>query len=169
MTKHPGGRPTKYDPSYCGQAEKLCEMGATDDQIADFFEVDVRTIYRWKHTYDEFCQSLKAGKEKADERVERSLYQRAVGYEQDDVKIFMPASADAPIYAPYRAKVAPDTTAAIFWLKNRRPDQWRDKQEHEHTGKNGDALIPESKSDLEIARGIAFLLAKAVNEKETNE
>lgn len=70
----------------------------------------------------------------ADERVERSLYQRAIGYEQSAVKIFMPANAAAPVYAKYREIISPDTTAAIFWLKNRRPDLWRDKQELEHRG-----------------------------------
>ncbi len=134
------GRPTKYRKEFAAQAEKLCAIGATDMEIADFFDVDARTIYRWKHERDIFCQALKVGKDVADERVERSLYQRAIGYEQDEVKIFMPANADAPVYAPFRAKVAPDTTAAIFWLKNRRGAAWRDKQEHEHSGSVGFVL-----------------------------
>ncbi len=121
-------RPSSYEPDFAGQAEKLCQLGATDQELADFFEVDVRTIYRWKHDHEAFCQALKAGKDAADERVIRSLYQRAIGYEQDEVKIFMPGGAEEPVYAPFRAKVAPDVTAAIFWLKNRRSDEWRDKQ-----------------------------------------
>ena len=128
--KGAGGRPTKYRPEYVEQARKLCLLGATDQEIADFFEVEVRTIYRWKGEHDEFCQSLKAGKEEADNRVERSLYQQAIGYEQDEVKIFMPAQAEAPVYAPYRAKIAPNVTAGIFWLKNRRKEQWRDRIDH---------------------------------------
>lgn len=131
------GRPADYKPEYAKQAEKLCQLGATDQELADFFDVDARTIYRWKHDHDDFCQALKAGKDVADERVERSLYQRAIGYEQDEVKIFMPANSPAPIYAPYRAKVAPDVTAAIFWLKNRRKDDWREKQEVDHTSSDG--------------------------------
>ncbi len=119
-------RPSSYKPEYAKQAEKLANLGATDQEVADFFGVDVRTVHRWKHDHEEFCHSLKAGKSAADERVERSLYQRAVGYEQDEVKIFMPSGAEEPVYAPYRAKVAPDVTAAIFWLKNRRSDAWRD-------------------------------------------
>jgi len=125
----PAGRPTSYKSKYDKQAEKLAGLGATDQEIADFFEVDVRTIYRWKHDHPGFCQALKAGKDIADDRVERSLYQKAIGYEQDEVKIFMPSGADEPVYAPFRAKIAPDTTAAIFWLKNRRGDQWREKSE----------------------------------------
>jgi hypothetical protein len=128
-----GGRPSKYKPEFGKQAAKLSELGATDQEIADFFEIEVRTLYRWKHDHEEFCQSLKAGKDIADDRVERSLYQRAIGYEQEEVKIFMPSGAENPVYAPFRAKVAPDVTAAIFWLKNRRSQDWRDKTMTEHS------------------------------------
>jgi hypothetical protein len=130
-------RPSKYEAKFAKQAAHLTQLGATDQEVADFFEVDVRTIYRWKHDHAAFCQALKAGKEVADDRVERSLYQRAIGYEQDEVKIFMPASAENPVYAPFRAKVAPDVTAAIFWLKNRRAETWRDVKATELTGKDG--------------------------------
>lgn len=128
------GRPSSYKPEFVEQARKLCELGATDIDLADFFEVSGRTIYRWQAEFPEFCQALKAGKAAADERVERSLYHKAVGYTHDAVKIFLPAGAAKPVYAPYREHVAPDTTAAIFWLKNRRPEQWRDVQKHELTG-----------------------------------
>lgn len=120
------GRPTLYKPEMAKQAAKLAELGATDQEIADFFEINVATVYRWKHDHEEFCEALKVGKDVADSRVERSLYQKAIGYEQDEVKIFMPANAADPVYAPFRAKIAPDTTAAIFWLKNRRSQEWRD-------------------------------------------
>lgn len=131
------GRPSKYKPEFADQAAKLCALGATDQEIADFFEVDVRTVYRWKADEEAFCQALKAGKAIADERVERSLYMKAIGYEQDEVKIFMPANSPQPVYAPFRAKIAPDTAAAIFWLKNRRPNEWRDNKAVELTGKDG--------------------------------
>ena len=155
------GRPTEFQDKYVAQATKLCELGATDQELADFFEVDVRTIYRWKNVHEAFCQALKTGKELADERVERSLYQRAIGYEQDEVKIFMPGGASEPVYAPFKAKIAPDVTAAIFWLKNRRSEQWRDRQEH--TGANGSPLIPEG-NDKDLARLIVFQLSKATKE-----
>lgn len=129
------GRPSKFKPEFAGQAKKLCELGATDADLADFFEVTDRTIYRWQTQHQEFCQALKAGKSEADDRVERSLYHRATGYSFDAVKIFMPAGAANPVYAPYREQLPPDTTAAIFWLKNRRKDEWRDR--HEHSGPDG--------------------------------
>lgn len=134
------GRPTDFREEYVAQAEKLCAIGATDAEIADFFDVDVRTIYRWKASNDAFCQAIKAGKEIADDRVERSLYQKAIGYEQEEVKIFMPAGADKPVYAPFTAKIAPDTTAAIFWLKNRRRADWMDKVDHSLSNPDGSAI-----------------------------
>jgi hypothetical protein len=99
-----------------------------------------RTIHRWKSQHEEFCHSLRAGKEEADARVERSLYQRAVGYEHEAVKIFMPAGAEAPVYAPYIEHVPPDTNASTFWLKNRKPGEWRDKTEVEVTNSLADRI-----------------------------
>lgn len=128
------GRPSKFDEAFVEQARKLCELGATDEELANFFEVTARTIYRWQAEYPEFCQALKAGKDSADERVIRSLYHRAVGYSHEAVKIFMPAGAEAPVYAPYVEHSPPDTTAAIFWLKNRRREEWRDKHDVEASG-----------------------------------
>lgn len=139
------GRPTEYKEAYVEGARKLARLGATDTEIADFFAIDVRTLYRWKNAHDAFCQALKAGKDEADDRVERALYHRAIGYEQEEVKIFMPGGATEPVYAPFTAKIAPDVTAAIFWLKNRRPQEWRDRQVTEITGKDGGPIQTEDK------------------------
>lgn len=132
------GRPSKYRPEYAGQAGKLCRLGATDADLSDFFEVDERTINRWKCKHSDFCQSLRPGKEEADSRVERGLYQRALGYSHDAVKILI--ADKEPISVDYREHYPPDTTACIFWLKNRRPDLWRDVHRQEHTGANGDPI-----------------------------
>lgn len=155
------GRPTDYKAEYAIDAAKLCSLGATDQELADFFEVDVRTIYRWKHTHDAFCQALIDGKTAADDRVERSLYQRAVGYEQEEVKIFMPSGADEPVYAPFRAKIPADVGAAKLWLTNRRGEAWREVSRQEHTGKDGGPIQTEDLTPNEIARRIAFTLASA--------
>jgi len=125
-------RPSKFKDTFIAQAEKLCKLGATDIEVADFFEVDVRTIYRWKADHDGFCQALKAGKSESDDRVERSLFARATGYEHEEVDIRVVGGAI--VQTPIRKYYPPDTTAGIFWLKNRRPDDWRDKQEVEHGG-----------------------------------
>jgi hypothetical protein len=128
------GRPSSYKPEFAHQAEKLCELGATEQELANFFEKNIKTIYRWKIEFPEFCRAIKTGKEVADTRVERSLYHRAVGYEHEAVKIFMPAGASEPVYAPYIERYPPETAAMIFWLKNRKPDVWRDKREMEVDG-----------------------------------
>lgn len=137
----PEGRPSSFDISFVRQAEKLCVLGATDAEIADFFGVTVRTIYRWKAAHDEFCQALKAGKELADNRVERSLYQKATGFTYVEQQAFKVKKVEylngKRLSETEELKVVdverfspPDTTAMIFWLKNRRPEQWRDKTEH---------------------------------------
>lgn len=134
------GRPTDYQPEYAAQATKLCALGATDYELADFFEVDTRTIYRWKNAHDDFCQALIAGKENADARVERALYNRAVGYTFESEKVFQ--FQGEIIRADTTEHVPPDPSAAKLWLTNRKPDDWRDKQQHEHSGKDGSPLIP---------------------------
>lgn len=144
MTDRGRGRPSKYAPEFATQAEKLCNLGATDADLADFFGVATRTIERWKVEHDDFCRALKDAKAIADQRVERSLYQRAVGYQVDSVKIFMPAGADEPVYAEFRENIQPDVTAAIFWLKNRKPEVWKDKKDVETVNRNHNSSEPVS-------------------------
>lgn len=134
-------RPTKFKQEFTSQAEKLAKLGATDMEIADFFEVDVRTIHRWKLENDGFCHALKAGKQEADDRVERSLYARANGYEHDEVDIRV--IGQDIVQTPLRKYYPPDTTAAIFWLKNRRPSEWRETKAVELTGGGGGPVLSE--------------------------
>lgn len=126
-------RPSKFNPAFCDQARKLCKLGATDLEIADFFAVNIATLYRWKNDHPEFCEALKEAKEEANNRVVESLYHRATGYSHDAVKIFN--GQDGVVTVPFREHYPPDTTAAIFWLKNRQPAEWRDKTDHELMGK----------------------------------
>lgn len=137
------GRPTSYKPEYALQAEKLCVLGATDIEVADFFGISVATVSNWKNEHSDFLEALKSGKEKSDERVERSLYHRAIGYSFDAVKIFN--GKYGVVTVPYREHIPPDTTAMIFWLKNRRKDRWRDR--HELTGADGGAINLIMKAD----------------------
>lgn len=128
------GRPSRFSRESLERACLLAAQGATDQEIADQLKVHAATIYRWQHEHPEFREAMLRGKEAADDRVERSLFHRAVGYSHPAVKIFMPAGAGEPVYAPYTEHHAPETAAASLWLRNRRPDKWRDKQEHEHSG-----------------------------------
>lgn len=135
------GRPTSYRAEYAEQAEKLCKLGATDAEMADFFGVAESTIYAWKLAEPEFSEAIKKGKLLADANVADRLYQRAMGYSHDAVKIAASPSGEH-VAVPFTEHYPPDTTAAIFWLKNRRPDQWRDKQVQEMTGAGGAPLVP---------------------------
>jgi hypothetical protein len=125
------GRPSSFKPEYVAQAQKFCALGATTPELADFFEVSSRTIERWSVEHEDFCRALKLGKEQADDRVEKSLYHRALGFKYETEKIF--CNKDGVVTkVPHVEMVAPDTTACIFWLKNRRPEKWRDVHKHEH-------------------------------------
>lgn len=150
------GRPGAYRPEYAGQAAKLCRLGATDADLADFFGVTITTVKNWYAQHEDFLAAQKANKPEANGRVERSLYQRATGYSYDSVKIFMPAGAKEPVIVPIREHVPPDTTAMIFWLKNRDRERWRDKVDHEHGGKDGAPIQVEHSGDI----GLAAVLAK---------
>jgi hypothetical protein len=129
----PAGRPSKYREDFPRRAFKLCLLGATDAQLADFFEVHIDTIEEWKKVHPEFSEALKAGKEEADSKVAKSLYRRALGYSHKAVKIVADAKTGTEHIVPYTEHYPPDTTACIFWLKNRQPRQWRDRVEHAMT------------------------------------
>jgi len=124
--KRKRGQPTKFRAEFTAQAVKLVRLGAKDIELADFFGVDIATLYRWKNTHKHFCDALKLTKEETDARVERSLFERATGYERNSVKIFLNKDSKV-IQVPFREYIAPDTTACIFWLKNRQPEKWRER------------------------------------------
>lgn len=128
------GRPTKYRKEFAEQTYKLTLLGATDAELADFFDVEEKTINSWKKAHPAFLQSITRGKAQADAEVAEKLFHRAKGYSHKAVKIFMPAGAKEPVYAEYTEHYPPDTQAASLWLRNRQPRKWRDKQHHEHSG-----------------------------------
>lgn len=130
--KNPGGRPSKYDPAMCERARLMAEAGAVDHDIAQALGISLSTLYRWRAEIPAFREAVQRGKAVADDAVEAALFRRATGYSNDAVKVFQ--SEGQPLIVPYVEHYAPDTTAAIFWLKNRRPERWRDKTEVEHSG-----------------------------------
>ena len=121
------GRPTKYKEEYNVQAYKLTLLGATDKELADFFEVDYDTIQEWKRVHEAFSYSLKEGKQIADATISESLYKSANGYmhEDTDIRVINNEIVVTPIVKYY----PPNPTSLIFWLKNRQSAKWRDKTE----------------------------------------
>lgn len=103
-------RPSSYKDEYADTVFKLCLLGATDSEIGDFYGVSEQTVNAWKKAHPAFLESLKAGKQQADANVAQSLYQTALDG---------------------------NTTAQIFWLKNRNSRQWRDKAEIDHQSSDG--------------------------------
>jgi hypothetical protein len=139
-------RPSKYRPEFDDQARKLCLLGATDIELADFFEVSEDSIHEWKKVHPGFSESIKKGKAQADSEVADRLYQRAMGFEHPeiDLRVVNGAIVETSITKIY----PPDTAAAIFWLKNRQRSKWRDKVEQEITGKDGAPLIPTNPNEM---------------------
>jgi hypothetical protein len=134
-------------PSASETIGKLCALGHTDFEIAGFFSVSATVINRWKAEFPDIAAAFKTGKEVADERVERSLFHRATGYTFDAVKIFNDKGAVTKV--DYVEHVAPDTTACIFWLKNRRQELWRDRREVAATSPDGKNLNDLSGDELD--------------------
>ena len=134
------GRPSRYRAEFAQQAVKLCRLGATDKELAGFFGVAESTLNLWKRNHPEFSEALKEGKEAADAEVAERLFRRATGYEHKAVKIVADAKTGAEHQVEYVERYPPDTTACIFWLKNRRPDLWRDRIDNTHSGPNGGAV-----------------------------
>lgn len=104
--------------------------GLTDEQIAEKMGIGTTTLYRWKKEFREIRETLKRGKEVVDRQVENALLKAALGFEYEEEMVTN--KGDVVKIKKYEK---PNTTAIIFWLKNRKPQVWRDKQQVEHTGK----------------------------------
>lgn len=134
------GRPSLFKPEFVGEVHRLALLGVTDAEMATALGVGLATLSRWKKSNRAFRDALKAGKVTADCTVAHSLFQRAQGFEFDEeqaIKLKEVIYLDGKrvseterieIVTVHRV-VPPDTTSMIFWLKNRRKDEWRDRRE----------------------------------------
>ena len=102
--------------------------GLIDEQISHNMGITTKTLYEWKNKYGEISEALKKGKEVIDRQVENALLKRALGYAYDETTY-----EDGVETKRVTKEVVPDTTAQIFWLKNRKPAEWRDKIEQQQT------------------------------------
>lgn len=142
----PGGRPTDYREEYVEQAFNYALLGATNDQMAEFFGVAKSTFALWFKKSTEFSEAIKKGRHDADAQVVKSLYKRATGYtcrevtyekigsKEEAMEISREGEIEEVTEDMYKLKVtvkeiAPDPVSTFFWLKNRRPEIWRDKKE----------------------------------------
>ena len=125
-----GGRPTTYRPENAEIARYACMLGATNGALAERFEVSRRTIDNWIATIPEFSDAVRLGRHVADECVVGALFARATGMEQKMTKVF--CHRGQPVTATYTQQLPPDVRACIFWLRNRRPWQWRENRPFVH-------------------------------------
>lgn len=135
--KKTAGRPTKFDQINIRQLEILARRGFTDKEMSAFFGVTEVTFNNWKRTQPGFFKSLKNWKDEADEEVEKSLYQSACGYVSTNLKAVTVQNGDGSSSVEMvqeKIEHSPHPTSIIFWLKNRKPDEWRDQKDIKHSG-----------------------------------
>lgn len=173
------GRPTDYRPQYALLAEKLCclNVGVTDKDLADFFEVNEDTIHEWKKNYPEFSEAIRQGKDLSDIDVAHSLYRSATGatFVVEEVVKRKVVDYDPKTHkkireeefievVPLLQQAAPNPVAGKYWLNNRRRPQktdrqWVDKVELTHQG--GDSPIKTEEVGMGFARKVAFMLERS--------
>jgi hypothetical protein len=121
------GRPTLYKPEYAGRARELCARGATNKDLAGRFGVVRSTIDLWIASHPEFAEAVQQGRDVADASAVESLFTRVTGYNHPAEKVFL--YRGEPRTATYTAHVPPETRACMYWLRNRRPEDWREVSE----------------------------------------
>ena len=132
------GRKTDYDQKrHPVLANALARNGYTEEQMAKFLGISNATFATWKKRHPEFLEALKTSKDEVDFQVENSLLKRALGFEYEETEITGGKDGKPVKVKKTKKVVAPDTTACIFWLKNRQKERWRDVQQREISGPGG--------------------------------
>lgn len=123
--------------------------GLTDEQIAGNVGITATTLYEWKNRFPEISEALKKGKEIVDIQVENALLKRALGYEYMEERVEISEKDGRKVIQTTKTAL-PDTAAQIFWLKNRRPDRWRDKPQEkaEAAGEGGGVVLLPAVAEL---------------------
>ncbi len=120
------GRPSPFQQEFAEQAYKLCLAGATNDDLAEAFDVTRRTVDRWLQAHPDFADAVRSGRLVADGEVAHNLYRRAIGYTYESSKVLL--TEGVPVSVPQTVHRPPDVRACIFWLRNRRPQQWAENR-----------------------------------------
>jgi transcriptional regulator with XRE-family HTH domain len=159
QSKRGRGQPTKYQPDYVKIAQLMAERGATQDEIADGLNVTRRTVANWLARHDEFSRAVNAGNEVFNPRVERALAERAIGFYADKyvwrktTEKERRKDKELPEWVlepSERVYYPPDTTAGIYWSKNRMKDKWANvhKVEGSTKFKSSDEILDEIAKQL---------------------
>jgi hypothetical protein len=132
------GRPTRFEPEMCEQAHNYCLLGATNDELAEFFDVSPSTIDRWIAERADFRNAVRSGRVVADAKVARGLYARAIGYDRTFDRSVVIGSEVKPVTSTVH--YPPNVQACIFWLRSRRRRTWRDAPD-DPSGAVGDIAL----------------------------
>lgn len=147
------GRPGKYETDVKPrllEVEAWSRDGLTKEQVAQKLGIHIATLCEYQNRYSEFYEALKRGRAVADIEIENALFKRATGYKTKEIKKEVDSDGKEKLTEVVK-EVAPDTTAQIFWLKNRKPDVWNDRRIIENTGKvdiNTNSLAALSNEEL---------------------
>ena len=140
--------------------------GLTDEQIAINMGITRSTLYEWKNKYSDISDALKEGKEVVDRQVENALLKSALGYMYDEVTEER-RDDELVVTKVVHKEVQPNTTAQIFWLKNRKRAEWRDRVENAITGADGGAVKVETLTESDVDKRIKELESKLKGLKDT--
>lgn len=138
--------------------------GLTDEQIATNMGISAATLYNWKRDHLEIFDALKDGKDVADRQVENALFKSALGYTFDEVTKEL-KDDELVVTKVVHKEVQPNTTAQIFWLKNRKRAEWRDRVENAITGADGGAVKVETLTESDVDKRIKELESKLKDTK----
>lgn len=155
------GRPSKFDPDLHPKLIKyMARSGLTNEQMARELGVNESTLIDWAARHHAVAAPLQESRDFVDHLVEGSLLKRALGHKVGEVAVS--DTPDGRTTKRTRKRVAPDVVACIFWLKNRRPDLWRDVQKHELTGRDGGPVEYRHQTEAILADPDAAELANAL-------
>ncbi len=165
MSDNPVGRPSLYDPNkHPSDAECYASEGMTNQEISASLGIGVTTMREWRDKYPEFASAVKRGKKIADDKVEKSLYKRAIGFYVTEEKRVEEGNS---VKIETTQKWVNDTSSIIFFLKNRRPDKWRDKRVEEVSGPDGSPIeFVTAMSDEEVIANAKRIISSRAGNTE---
>lgn len=150
------GRKSEFNEKLRDTFERLTREGKTLKQVAKIIGVSERTLNRWMGKHTELSRAVREARQVADELVEAALFSRALGYSHPETKVFI--HEGCPVTERITKHYPPDTTAAMFWLRNRQPERWREKNESDVNVNN--TVQVNSLTDEELQARISAMLAK---------
>lgn len=168
------------EPDNLLKIEAWARDGLNDEEIAAKLTITHTTLYDWKSKFPAFAEALKKGKEVVDIEVENALHRKAMGYNVAVMKHFKIKHTEYNekgykcleyeelVAVEEEIHVPADTTAQIFWLKNRKPAEWRDRKELDHSGNMGIDVTPPADPAAVFAEYSAAITAALASNDATD-